>query len=98
MLGEKREKIWLGRDLNPKSVDQKLIMVTITQLIPCWEISKYIYVTYFVMRQKVSLVLSFGECTARVKTLGFFKNCPQFLSDWGLAEPVFCAEELSILL
>jgi hypothetical protein len=29
-FGEKREKIWLDRDLNPQSVDQKLIVLTIT--------------------------------------------------------------------
>ena len=29
-FGEKREKIWLDQDLNPRSVDQKLIVLTIT--------------------------------------------------------------------
>ena len=42
----------------PESVDQKLTMPTITPLVPCRIISKSIYVTYIVMRQKVSLGLS----------------------------------------
>ena len=29
-MEKKREKIWLGRDSNPGSVDQKSIMLTIT--------------------------------------------------------------------
>ena len=29
-FGEKKEKIWLDQDLNPLSVDQKLIVLTIT--------------------------------------------------------------------
>jgi hypothetical protein len=57
-LGKKREKIWLGRDSNPRSVDQKLIVLTITPLVPCLKICKSIYITYIVMRQKVSLGLS----------------------------------------
>ena len=30
MFGKKGEKIWPGRDWNPQSVDQKLIVLTIT--------------------------------------------------------------------
>ena len=56
--GKKREKIWLGQDLNPRSVDQMWIELTITPLVPFWKISKSIYVKYIVMRQKVSLGLS----------------------------------------
>ena len=29
-FGEKKKKLWLDRDLNPQSVDQKLIMLSIT--------------------------------------------------------------------
>ena len=29
-FGEKKEKIWLDQDLNPRSVEQKLIVLTIT--------------------------------------------------------------------
>ena len=57
-FGEKKEKIWLDQNLNPRSVDQKLTMPTITPLVPCKKIGKSIYVTYIVMRQKMSLGLS----------------------------------------
>ena len=49
MLEKKREKIWLGQDLNPRSVDQKSIVLTITSLVPCKIISQSIYVTFIVM-------------------------------------------------
>ena len=45
-LGKKGEKIRLGRDAHPWSVDQKLIVLTITPLVLCRKIIKSIYVTY----------------------------------------------------
>ena len=48
----------LDRDLNLRSVDQKLIVLTITPEVICLKFSKSIYVTNIVMRQKVSLGLS----------------------------------------
>ena len=54
---KKREKIWLDQDLIPQSVDQKLILLTITPLVTCLKYSKsIIYVTYIVMRQNVARV------------------------------------------
>ena len=49
--------------MNPRSVDQKLIVLTITPQVTCLKLGKSVYLTYIVMRQKVS----FGKCTARVK-------------------------------
>ena len=57
-VGGKREKKMAKPGFEQQSVDQKLIMLTITPLVPCWKISKSIYLTYIVMRQKLSLSLS----------------------------------------
>ena len=57
--GKKEKKYgYLGQNLNPRSVDQKWTLLTISPLVPCQKISKSIFVTCIVLRQKVSLGLS----------------------------------------